>query len=290
MHRLDRADVEPARRRRRDEHARAARRTRARARPSAGSRPRAAAPARPARARRSGSGWISSTAWSRIARRRSSGPREAGGSRYDLRARFEAMLRFGATPGAEPVLGDVRDAGGDRARADRPLARSRPATATRALGRLPDPGDRLGELALAVAGDARDGDDLARPHDERDAPHGRRAAVALDPDVVELEHDVPAACVAGRRARSGSRARVRPSAPRASAASRRRASTVAIERPPRSTVTRSATAFTSCSLCEMKITVRPSAAISRSVSNSTSASCGVSTAVGSSRIRMRASR
>ena len=36
----------------------------------------------------------------------------------------------------------------------------------------------------------------------------------------------------------------------------------------------------------MKITVRPSAAITRSVSNSDSASCGVSTAVGSSRIRI----
>ena len=67
-------------------------------------------------------------------------------------------------------------------------------------------------------------------------------------------------------------------------------STVAIERPPRSTVTRSATAFTSFSLCEMKITVLPSAAIARSVSKSASASCGVSTAVGSSRIRIRASR
>ena len=68
------------------------------------------------------------------------------------------------------------------------------------------------------------------------------------------------------------------------------AETVATERPARRTVTRSATAFTSLSLCEMKITVRPSAAISRSVTNNASASCGVSTAVGSSRIRIRASR
>ena len=45
-------------------------------------------------------------------------------------------------------------------------------------------------------------------------------------------------------------------------------STVPIERPPRSTVTRSATAVTSCSLCEMKMTVRPSAAIERRVTNS----------------------
>ena len=66
--------------------------------------------------------------------------------------------------------------------------------------------------------------------------------------------------------------------------------TVAIALPPRRTVTRSATAFTSCSLCEMKITVRPSPAIRRIVSNSESHSCGVSTAVGSSRISTRASR
>ena len=64
--------------------------------------------------------------------------------------------------------------------------------------------------------------------------------------------------------------------------------TVASAFPARSTVTRSETAFTSLSLCEMKMTVRPSAAISRSVTNSASASCGVSTAVGSSRISTRA--
>ncbi len=66
--------------------------------------------------------------------------------------------------------------------------------------------------------------------------------------------------------------------------------TVAIERPLLSTVTRRETASTSLSLCEMKITVRPSPAICRSATNSRSASCGVRTAVGSSRIRMRASR
>ncbi len=59
--------------------------------------------------------------------------------------------------------------------------------------------------------------------------------------------------------------------------------TVPTRRPARSTVTRSETAITSCSLCEMKMTVRPSPAIWRSVSKSESASSGVSTAVGSSR-------
>jgi hypothetical protein len=61
--------------------------------------------------------------------------------------------------------------------------------------------------------------------------------------------------------------------------------TVATARPPRSTVTRSETAITSCSLCEMKMTVRPSCTISRNVTNSARDSSGVSTAVGSSRIK-----
>ena len=65
--------------------------------------------------------------------------------------------------------------------------------------------------------------------------------------------------------------------------------TVASAFPARSTVTRSETAFTSCSLCEMKMTVLPSEAICRAVTNRLSASSGVSTAVGSSRIRTRAS-
>ena len=66
--------------------------------------------------------------------------------------------------------------------------------------------------------------------------------------------------------------------------------TVATDLPPRSTVTLSDTSVTSFSLCEMKMTVRPSSTIWRSVPKSIRASCGVSTAVGSSRIRTRASR
>ena len=56
--------------------------------------------------------------------------------------------------------------------------------------------------------------------------------------------------------------------------------------PARKTVMRSATAITSSSLCEMKITVRPSATMLRKTTNSASASCGVRTAVGSSRMRI----
>ena len=97
------------------------------------------------------------------------------------------MLRLGATPGAEAVLRDVRDAGGDR-RARVAAAQRLPADPHRALRRRAHAGDRLGELALAVAGHAGDGDDLARTHDERGALHRRLAAVALRPDALELEH------------------------------------------------------------------------------------------------------
>lgn len=56
------------------------------------------------------------------------------------------------------------------------------------------------------------------------------------------------------------------------------------------TVISSATDSTSPSLCEMKMTVRPSDFRPRRFSKSASTSCGTRTAVGSSRIRMRAPR
>ena len=60
--------------------------------------------------------------------------------------------------------------------------------------------------------------------------------------------------------------------------------------PARSTAMRCDTRSTSSSLWLMKMTARPGATIWRSVSNSASLSCGVSTAVGSSRISTRAPR
>ena len=66
--------------------------------------------------------------------------------------------------------------------------------------------------------------------------------------------------------------------------------TAATERPWRNTVMASATARTSSSLWSMKMMVWPSAASSRMLRNSSSTSCGTSTAVGSSKIRMRAPR
>ena len=61
--------------------------------------------------------------------------------------------------------------------------------------------------------------------------------------------------------------------------------TVPTRWPARKTVTRSATASTSASLCVMITMDRPSAAIPRRVAKRSRASCGVRTDVGSSRIR-----
>ena len=67
-------------------------------------------------------------------------------------------------------------------------------------------------------------------------------------------------------------------------------STVPMHFPLRSTVQRSATAMISASLCEMKRMLFPSAERLRMICMSSSISCGVSTAVGSSKIRISLSR
>ena len=60
--------------------------------------------------------------------------------------------------------------------------------------------------------------------------------------------------------------------------------------PRRSTVIRSEMASTSPSLWVMKMIDLPSACSERMIANSSPASCGVSTAVGSSRMRISAPR
>ena len=67
-------------------------------------------------------------------------------------------------------------------------------------------------------------------------------------------------------------------------------STVPIYRPLRRTVTRSETSMISLSLWEMNSRLFPSAARPRMIFMSSSISCGVSTAVGSSKIRISLSR
>ena len=98
-------------------------------------------------------------------------------------------------------------------------------------------------------------------------------------------HTTPPTRVAPRRAAGTSRPTIN-SASRALSASG--VARVATSRPPRSTATRSETRSTSSSLWLMKITDSPCATSWRSVAKSDCASAGVSTAVGSSRIRMRA--
>ena len=135
-----------------------------------------------------------------------------------------------------------------------------PATETDAAGGGPHAGERLGELALAVAGHAGDREDLAgtdRRWTHRAAR--RRRDRRRRTDLVDLEHRLAELAVALDALRDAT------SRPTISAASERgvasAVSTVATVLPARSTVTRSETAFTSCSLCEMKMIVRPSSAI-----------------------------
>ena len=49
-------------------------------------------------------------------------------------------------------------------------------------------GDRLGQLGLAVALDAGQGDDLARADRERDMVDDRQAPFVGDREVLQLEH------------------------------------------------------------------------------------------------------
>ncbi len=126
---------------------------------------------------------------------------------------------------------------------------------------LPKSDECLDELALTVALDARDADDLTAMHRQRHLVE-ERPHVLDDRETRNLELDD----VGDRRlARSrASVARCRPSAPRARARSPRYGSTDATVRPARMTVMASATASTSSSLWLMKMTVTPSAVSSRS--------------------------
>ena len=141
-------------------------------------------------------------------------------------------------------------------------------------GARAEPGDDLGELGLAVAGDGGDADDLAGADLERRrhaAPAGRgrcrpdtsstdehdRAGLERRP--LESLEDLAADHQAGEVGLGGAR---RPGCP------------AAVTLPRRMTVIRSAIASTSSSLWLMNTTLRPAAVIDRSVRNSSSTSCG----------------
>ena len=97
------------------------------------------------------------------------------------------MLRPGETPGAEAILGDVRDAVPDGvARIARAQLAARDAHAAR--GAPAQARDRLRELALPVAGDARDRQDLARAQLERDVVQRALTAIAVALEPRDVQH------------------------------------------------------------------------------------------------------
>ena len=191
-----------------------------------------------------------------------SGPRPRRGSSVKPRMALSKASKARHEPRAQPVLRHVQEA--ELAQAVRIVLLAR--TIARPLDARSPPsdrpahaGERLQQLALAVAGDARDADDLARAH--REATRRRRAArraASIDRQVVDLEHRrARRAAPASRRAaaRGG-----RPSARRARAAgSSRRCRGSPTISPRRITETRSVTAMISRSLCVIRMIVLPCA-------------------------------
>ena len=134
----------------------------------------------------------------------------------------------------------------------RPASRDRPAVA------LPQAGDRVDQLGLAVAVDAGDADDLARADVEATRRDLLDPAVVDDVQPLDLEqHGSPGSrrrLLDAQQDRPG-----RPSRGRATPRSRPRAAPSRSILPRRSTVIRSAISSTSFSLCVMKTIDLPSA-------------------------------
>ena len=172
---------------------------------------------------------------------------------------------------AVAVLGDVRDARRRPCRGRSRRCGRGPRRRSIARVDAPQAGDRLDELALAVAVDARParrsrprGPSGRRP--ARPAGRGRRATC-----------EVAGPRGSARRRSSGAlstrRSTSRPTIRRASDASvAPSVGTVSIRLPRRRTVTRSAISSTSPSLCEMKTIALPS---SRSARSTLNRSCGL---------------
>ena len=90
---------------------------------------------------------------------------------------------------ARPVLRHVGDAAADDRARRTGWRRGSPPTRTSPAAR-PEAGDDLGQLALAVAGDRRDPDDLARAHVERHLAQRRQPPVVLGRHALDREHDL----------------------------------------------------------------------------------------------------
>ena len=152
--------------------------------------------------------------------------------------------------------------------------------------------EHLEQLALAVARDARDADDLARRAAAATRRPGAACPCASRQFRPRASSSGAAAAAAARDARHAARLHAA-----ADHGLRQRVDAGVGDRAVehhgarRASPSRRRTgAMISLSLCVISRTVVPRARRARSVSNSCSVSCGVSTAVGSSRIRMRAPR
>ena len=89
-----------------------------------------------------------------------------------------------------PVLGDVPDAGVEHLARARVVGPRAPRRGSSPLSILLQSGDRVDQLRLAVAVHARDADDLAGSHVERDAADLLDAAVVAHVQVFDRQQHV----------------------------------------------------------------------------------------------------
>ena len=170
---------------------------------------------------------------------------------------FSAMRELEHEAAALPVLGDVPEPGVEHLARRSACSTSLPATAIVPGSRVPQAGDRVDQLGLAVAVDAGDADDLAGAHLERDAAHLLDAAVVEHVQVLDLEQRLARV---RRRLLDAEQHLAADHQLRASESSVAPArGTVSIFLPRRSTVIRSAISSTSFSLWLMKMIDFPSA-------------------------------
>ena len=123
------------------------------------------------RERRSGGSGRARGRGSRRSRR--NGPRETSLLRYDFSTTFAAMLRLGATPVVSRSSGTWATPARIAARGS-PLRSALAGDPNRPGGERPHPGERLRELALPVARDARDARGSRPLEAERRRPATRR--------------------------------------------------------------------------------------------------------------------
>ena len=152
---------------------------------------------------------------------------------------------------------------------------------------MSQPRQSVDQLGLSVAVDSRDADDLARTHVERDAAHRLEPAVVAHDEILDLQQGLPRRRLLLLDPQQHLRPTIERASPASVAPSR---SIVSIRFPRRSTVIRSEISSTSFSLWLMKMIDFPGDLRLSMISKSSFASCGVSTAVGSSRIRISAPR